>query len=49
MAMTTETSDPTTGATLQEMARRHLWLHFSRMGGFDDDHEVPILVRGEGC
>jgi adenosylmethionine-8-amino-7-oxononanoate aminotransferase len=36
-------------ATLQEQARRHLWLHFSRMGGFDDDHEIPILVRGDGC
>jgi adenosylmethionine-8-amino-7-oxononanoate aminotransferase len=41
----TETSE----ATLQEQARRHLWLHFSRMGSYDDDHEIPIIVRGEGC
>jgi adenosylmethionine-8-amino-7-oxononanoate aminotransferase len=34
---------------LQELARRHLWMHFTRMGAYDDEHEVPILVRGEGC
>jgi adenosylmethionine-8-amino-7-oxononanoate aminotransferase len=32
----------------QEQAKRHLWMHFTRMGSFAD-HEVPILVRGEGC
>lgn len=35
--------------TLQEQARRHLWMHFSRMGAYDETHEVPIIVRGEGC
>ncbi len=35
--------------TLQELARRHLWMHFSRMGGYDAEHEIPIIVRGEGC
>src|SRR3954453_16651414 len=34
---------------LQELARRHLWMHFTRMGAYDDEHEVPIIVRGEGC
>src|SRR4051795_4428029 len=34
---------------LQELARRHLWMHFTRMGAYDDEHEVPILTRGEGC
>jgi len=34
--------------TLQDLARRHLWLHFTRMSAYED-HEVPILVRGEGC
>jgi adenosylmethionine-8-amino-7-oxononanoate aminotransferase len=34
---------------LQELARRHLWMHFTRMGAYDEEHEVPILVRGEGC
>src|SRR5215210_8085098 len=32
----------------QEQARRHLWMHFTRMGGYEQ-HEVPIIVRGEGC
>ena len=34
---------------LQELARRHLWMHFTQMGLFGDGHEVPIIVRGEGC
>ncbi len=34
---------------LQEKARRHLWMHFTRMGAYDDDaHEIPIITRGEG-
>jgi len=48
MSTITSATD-TREATLQEQARRHLWLHFSRMGGYDDDHEIPIIVRGEGC
>ena len=39
----------TQGSTLQEMARRHLWMHFTRMGSYDDQHEIPIITRGEGC
>jgi adenosylmethionine-8-amino-7-oxononanoate aminotransferase len=39
----------TEAATLQEQARRHLWMHFTRLSSFDADHEVPIIVRGEGC
>src|SRR6478735_7792338 len=35
--------------SLQELARRHLWMHFSRMGSYDDGHEIPIIVRGDGC
>jgi adenosylmethionine-8-amino-7-oxononanoate aminotransferase len=34
---------------LQEQARRHLWMHFTRMGAFDQAHEIPIIVRGDGC
>ena len=34
---------------MQELARKHLWMHFTRMGAFDEDHEIPIIVRGEGC
>jgi adenosylmethionine-8-amino-7-oxononanoate aminotransferase len=33
---------------LQQAARQHLWLHFTRMGGYRET-EVPIIVRGEGC
>ena len=33
---------------LQEQAKRHLWMHFTRMGSYAD-HEVPVIVRGEGC
>jgi adenosylmethionine-8-amino-7-oxononanoate aminotransferase len=36
------------GSSLQETARKHLWLHFSRMGGYDAEHEMPIIARGEG-
>src|ERR687885_632208 len=35
--------------SLQTTARRHLWLHFSRMGAYSDEAEIPIIVRGEGC
>jgi adenosylmethionine-8-amino-7-oxononanoate aminotransferase len=34
---------------LQQLAMRHLWMHFSRMGSYGPDHEIPIIVRGEGC
>jgi adenosylmethionine-8-amino-7-oxononanoate aminotransferase len=33
---------------LQALAKRHLWMHFTRMGAFAH-HEVPVIVRGEGC
>jgi adenosylmethionine-8-amino-7-oxononanoate aminotransferase len=36
-------------AQLSELARRHLWMHFSRLGAYDADHPVPVIVRGEGC
>src|SRR6184192_1056237 len=35
-------------AELQQAARDHLWLHFTRMSGYRDT-EVPVIVRGEGC
>jgi adenosylmethionine-8-amino-7-oxononanoate aminotransferase len=34
-------------ARLQQAARRHLWMHFTRMHSYDE-HEVPVMVRGEG-
>ncbi len=32
---------------MQESARRHLWLHFTRMSSYADG-EVPVIVRGSG-
>jgi adenosylmethionine-8-amino-7-oxononanoate aminotransferase len=37
------------GTDLQQMARRHLWMHFSRMGAYSPEHEIPIITRAEGC
>ena len=33
---------------LQELARKHLWMHFTDMGYFQK-HEIPIMSHGEGC
>jgi adenosylmethionine-8-amino-7-oxononanoate aminotransferase len=33
---------------LQQAARDHLWLHFTRMAAYGDA-EVPIIVSGDGC
>jgi adenosylmethionine-8-amino-7-oxononanoate aminotransferase len=33
---------------LQRNAKRHLWMHFTRMGSYANA-EVPVIVRGEGC
>jgi adenosylmethionine-8-amino-7-oxononanoate aminotransferase len=38
----------TTGLDLQRLAKDHLWMHFTRMGGYLDS-EVPLIVRGDGC
>jgi len=37
-----------TAVDLQQLAKDHLWMHFTRMGGYSDQ-EVPIIVRGDGC
>jgi adenosylmethionine-8-amino-7-oxononanoate aminotransferase len=44
--MTSTESAP--AVDLQRAAREHLWLHFTRMGGYAQS-EVPIIVRGDGC
>jgi adenosylmethionine-8-amino-7-oxononanoate aminotransferase len=41
-------TEQSTTRDLQQLARDHLWLHFTRMGGYRDA-EVPIIVRGDGC
>ena len=48
MSTTTESPVETATASLQEQARRHLWMHFTRMGAYQD-HEIPIIVKGDGC
>ena len=37
-----------TAVDLQQLAKDHLWMHFTRMGAYRDS-DVPIIVRGEGC
>jgi adenosylmethionine-8-amino-7-oxononanoate aminotransferase len=34
-------------AALQEKAKRHLWLHFTRMSSYASG-DMPVIVRGEG-
>jgi adenosylmethionine-8-amino-7-oxononanoate aminotransferase len=50
--MTTAPQTPPSGATpsdpTQEAARRHLWLHFTRMSSYGPGHEMPMIVRGDG-
>jgi adenosylmethionine-8-amino-7-oxononanoate aminotransferase len=35
-------------AELQQAARDHLWMHFTRMSSYTDG-DIPIIVRGDGC
>jgi adenosylmethionine-8-amino-7-oxononanoate aminotransferase len=42
-------SQAPSGTELQELAKRHLWMHFSRMGGYDREHPIPIISRADGC
>jgi len=44
----TSAAETATGSKLQELAKRHLWMHFTRHGAFDEA-EVPIIARGEGA
>jgi adenosylmethionine-8-amino-7-oxononanoate aminotransferase len=37
-----------TSIDLQQAAREHLWLHFTRMSGYQQT-EMPIIVKGDGC
>ena len=47
MASTEEVTRTQTD-TLQELAKRHLWMHFTRMSAYADQ-DIPIITRGEGC
>jgi adenosylmethionine-8-amino-7-oxononanoate aminotransferase len=48
MAIAAQTATTATAGSLQELAKRHLWMHFTRHGSFEQA-EVPIIARGEGC
>src|ERR1043166_5137601 len=53
MAIRTGTETPSDqpaspGQDLQELAKRHLLMHFTRLGSYDHS-DVPIIARGEGC
>src|SRR5436305_3622683 len=43
------TTENATTSNLQDLAKRHLWMHYARMGADEDGAPVPVLVRGEGC
>ena len=43
------TTENVATSSLQDLAKRHLWLHYARMGAYDDGAPVPVIVRGEGC
>ena len=36
-----------TSAKMQDAARQHLWMHFTRMSAYSDS-EIPVIVRGSG-
>ncbi|WP_343966685.1 MULTISPECIES: aspartate aminotransferase family protein [Kribbella] len=46
--MTSDGLDDAAFDRLQQSARDHLWLHFSRMGSYETA-EVPVIVRGDGA
>jgi len=35
-------------SSYQQLAKDHLWMHFTRMSGYRDS-EIPVIVRGDGC
>ena len=35
--------------SLQKSAHEHLWMHFTQMGDYLPDLEVPVIVRGSGA
>jgi adenosylmethionine-8-amino-7-oxononanoate aminotransferase len=43
-----EMSGERDGLDLQAAAKRHLWMHFTRLGSYDH-REVPVIASGSGC
>jgi adenosylmethionine-8-amino-7-oxononanoate aminotransferase len=46
--MTSPTETALSPLDLQQAARDHLWLHFTRMSSYANS-DVPMIVRGDGC
>ena len=44
----TEWSRSFNDAELQQKAKDHLWMHFTRQSLMEDGHGVPIITKGEG-
>jgi adenosylmethionine-8-amino-7-oxononanoate aminotransferase len=44
----TQTPLAGTLSQLQELAKRHLWMHFTRLSAYAEQ-QVPVIVRGDGC
>ena len=45
--MTSDHASDLASDTLEARARRHLWLHFTRMSSYQGN-DVPVIVRGSG-
>ena len=43
-----ETSPSNIESELQQKAKDHLWMHFSRQSVMEDGHGVPIITKGDG-
>ena len=43
-------SEPATSSEegLQQKAKDHLWMHFTRQSVMENGHGVPIIVKGKG-
>jgi len=46
--MTAPTSSGGDPDRLAELGARHLWMHFTRMGGVSAE-DLPVITHGEGC
>lgn len=47
--MTNNSTSTHTTAELEALAKRHLWMHFTRMAAYSHGEPLPIIDRGEGC
>jgi adenosylmethionine-8-amino-7-oxononanoate aminotransferase len=45
--MSFPSNSPEDTTSLQEAAKRHLWMHFTRLSAYADA-DIPVIVRGDG-